>query len=323
MTVVNSMKTTQGAHEQGVYMMHTSYQMRSTLRHPSLGSWTSKILGPRLDSLPASVLIHGPSNLANSGYFDPIYAPLRIPEASKGLPDLGNPKIIAQTESNLTRLDRFNRRFLEKFKHDKLQAYEEMYDHALALMKGSHVDVFDIHKEKDVVKERYGHHQIGEGCLLARRLVEKGVRHVEVVERGWDTHQDNFGKLSGKLPQVDQAVSALLVDLEQRGLLDDTLVVLATEFGRSPKINDRELGRDHHPSAYSTLLAGGGIRGGVVYGQTDERGHDVVEKPVRPQDLNATIAHALGLPTERRIFNADGRPFRVAHDGEVKSEWFS
>jgi uncharacterized protein (DUF1501 family) len=153
--------------------------------------------------------------------------------------------------------------------------------------------------------------------------VEKGVRHVEVVERGWDTHQDNFGKLSGKLPQVDQAVSALLVDLEQRGLLDDTLVVLATEFGRSPKINDRELGRDHHPSAYSTLLAGGGIRGGVVYGQTDERGHDVVEKPVRPQDLNATIAHALGLPTERRIFNADGRPFRVAHDGEVKSEWFS
>jgi uncharacterized protein (DUF1501 family) len=147
-------------------------------------------------------------------------------------------------------------------------------------------------------------------------LVEKEVRYVEVYEGGWDTHANNFDRLGEKLPQLDQALGALVQDLSMRGLLDQTLIVLTTEFGRSPKLNNRDLGRDHHPAAFSSVLIGGGVRGGVVHGQTDERGMNILHDAVSPADLNATIASALGLPLSQTFTTDQGRPFRLANDGK-------
>jgi uncharacterized protein (DUF1501 family) len=149
---------------------------------------------------------------------------------------------------------------------------------------------------------------------LARRLVEHGVRFVEVTSDGWDTHADNFNRLADLCPAIDQALAALLGDLEARGLLDETLVVLTTEFGRTPDI-DQDQGRNHYPKAFSCLLAGGGVRGGQRYGSTDDEGREVVSDPVSIQDFNATIAHAAGLPLDYVVTSPTGRPFKVADKG--------
>ena len=159
----------------------------------------------------------------------------------------------------------------------------------------------------------------GAGCLLARRLVEHGVRFVEVMSDGWDTHADNFDRLDDLTPAVDQGLAALLADLDGRGLLEETLVVLATEFGRTPDI-DQDQGRNHYPKAFSCLLAGGGIRGGRTYGSTDDEGREVRDNPVSIQDFNATIAAALGLPLDKQVMSPSGRPFLVADKGQPIDE---
>ena len=141
------------------------------------------------------------------------------------------------------------------------------------------------------------------------------MRFVEVVNDGWDTHADNFDRMSDLCPPVDRALSALLADLDARGLLEDTLVVLATEFGRTPRINTGRNGRDHYPKAFTCLLAGGGIQGRLKYGKTDAEGHEVIEDMVTVEDFNATIAYALGLPTDHEMYSPSGRPFKVAHKG--------
>ncbi len=322
LAVIHSMSTSQGAHEQGVYAMHTSERMRSTLRHPSLSSWVSKVAGKRSDNLPSSVLIHGPSRLPDNGYWDPIHAPLRIQNVDRGLANLGEKSNLNQTEQRYQQLQRFNRRFMDQFGSKEVDAYEDMYREALLLMKSEESEVFDISLEKTLTREVYGQHRIGKACLLARRLVEKEVRFIEVYEGGWDTHANNFDRLGEKLPQLDQALGALVHDLTMRGLLDQTLIVLTTEFGRSPKLNNRDLGRDHHPAAFSSVLIGGGVRGGVVHGQTDERGMEILHDAVSPADLNATIASALGLPLSKTFTTDQGRPFRLANDGKPLRELF-
>ena len=165
------------------------------------------------------------------------------------------------------------------------------------------------------MKATYGGTPFGAGCLLARRLVEHGVRYIEVVSDGWDTHADNFDRLDDLTPAVDQGLAALLGDLDARGLLQETLVVLATEFGRSPDI-DQDQGRNHYPKAFSCLLAGGGIRGGRAYGATDSQGREVAADAVTIPDFNATIAEALGLPLDQVVMSPTGRPFKVADKGQ-------
>ena len=165
------------------------------------------------------------------------------------------------------------------------------------------------------MRTAYGDGAFGRGCLLARRLVEHGVRYVEVTADGWDTHNDNFDELEEKLPAIDRGLAALIADLDARGLLDRTLVVLATEFGRTPEITGNN-GRNHYPKAFSALLAGGGVKRGYVHGATDAHGREVVGEPVGIQDLNATIAYALGLPLDHVVMAPSGRPFKVADKGQ-------
>jgi uncharacterized protein (DUF1501 family) len=209
-------------------------------------------------------------------------------------------------------------------RHDvrDVAAYDESYAAAVRLMRSEDLAAFDIDRESDAMRSIYGETAFGSGCLLARRLVEHGVRCIEVVSDGWDTHADNFDRLSDLAPSIDQGLSALLADLDARGLLQETLVVLATEFGRTPDI-DQDQGRNHYPKAFSCLLAGGGIRGGMRYGKTDEEGREVIENAVSIQDLNATIAHAAGLSVDEVVTSPSGRPFKVADKGSPILELFA
>ena len=170
----------------------------------------------------------------------------------------------------------------------------------------SDLAAFDISKEPELVRDAYGRDRFGQGCLLARRLVEHDVRFVEVVLDGWDTHNENFEAMEEKCPVLDRALATLLADLDTRGLLEETLVVWCTEFGRSPGAQNSQ-GRDHHPFGFSVWLAGGGIKGGTVHGATDELGFHAVENRHYVTDLHATVLHLLGLDYERLTFRFNGR----------------
>jgi uncharacterized protein (DUF1501 family) len=196
-----------------------------------------------------------------------------------------------------------------------------VYRDAVRVMKSEDLVAFDLSQEPETAHEVYGNDNFGQGCLLARRLVEHGVRYVEVNLNGWDTHQDNFLRVPEKCAVLDQALGALLPDLDRRGLLQETLVVLTTEFGRTPKVNQNE-GRDHYPKAFSSAMWGGGLKGGQVYGKTD-RGVEVVEDKITVPDLNATIAYALGLPLDHVIYSPTKRPFTVADHGQPVTSLFS
>ena len=220
-------------------------------------------------------------------------------------------------------LAKMNTEFAERFDQKDVRAYADMYEQAVTLMTSSELAAFDLTQEPDEIREAYGDNRFGQGCLLARRLVEHGVRFIEVVNGGWDTHDQNFDRMEDLCPPLDRALASLLADLEARGLLDDTLVVLATEFGRSPTIVSGRNGRNHYPKAFSGLLAGGGVRGGTVWGRTDKEGREIVENPVTVPEFNATIAHAVGLPADHIVYSPSRRPFTIANKGQPVTEVFA
>ena len=188
----------------------------------------------------------------------------------------------------------------------------EYYNQANRLLKSDALKAFDISAETN--RAEYGENRLGQGCLLARKLVESGVRVVEVVSGGWDMHTNVAEGTADRLPELDVAVATLLKDLQERGLLESTLVAIGTEFGRTPDIN-MNAGRDHYPAAYSCVLAGGGIKGGTVYGETDGSGKKVKANPVKPGDFLATIGHGLGLNQEETVYSPTQRPFTFADKG--------
>jgi uncharacterized protein (DUF1501 family) len=317
--VVNSMNSTQGAHAQGRYFMHTSYAPRGTVRHPDLGAWTSRMLGKANESLPANVKVGSGSGLGG-GFFETQYAALPIGDPEAGLQHSKLVKGMTEDRfaARMKKLQNMNSGFAAKFDTKQARAYASLYDEAVSLMKSKDLETFDLTKESDEMRDRYGRNRFGQGCLLARRLVQNGVRFIEVDDGGWDTHGNNFERVGEKGAVLDQALGALLADLESSGLIESTLIVLATEFGRTPKIfAERDNGRNHYPQAFSCLLAGAGIKGGVKYGKTDDEGREVVENQVEVPDFNATIAAALGLPITKEVVSPDGRPFKVADNGSV------
>ena len=315
--VINSMYSTQGAHEQGNYYMHTSYTLRGTIRHPAMGAWLLKYQGKGNPMLPGNVVIGDGSRHPGAGFFESKFSPLMINNPEQGLQNSVRKESVSETAFN-RRLDmarHLDAPFHEAFPQKNVRAYRDLYDEALSLMKSEDLKAFDIASEPAAVRERYGDDNFGQGCLLARRLVQHGVRFVEVSLGRWDTHVNNFVEVPERCDILDRGLSALVQDLEANGMLEETLIVLASEFGRTPEINGNE-GRDHYPKAFTTLLAGGGVKGGTVYGKTDENGADVVENKVSIPDLNATIGYALGLPLDQVLYSPGKRPFTVADKGQ-------
>jgi hypothetical protein len=318
--VINSMNSTQGAHEQGAYAMHTSYNMLGTIRHPSLGAWVLKLGGRIHPELPGYVAIDSSAELTGGGFFGSKYAAAPIGSPDQGLQDSKRASDVSQKDFDrrLSLTDRLNRQFHERYPNEEVKSYEDLYREAISLMNSKDLKAFDLGEESRATRDLYGSGRFAQGCLLARRLVEHGVRFVEVQLGGWDTHYDNFTAVAGRCREFDQAYAALITDLDKRGKLQDTLVVVATEFGRTPGIvTEHSNGRDHHPSAYTCLLAGGGIKGGMKYGETDATGSKVRSNPVSIQDFNATIAAAVGLPHDLVIMSSTKRPFRIS--GEEKA----
>lgn len=318
-TIVRSLNTNQGAHAQANYLLHTSYQRRGTIIHPSMGAWISRFTTKLNSTLPSNVRINGGSDILGAGYFEKKHGPLPLGNPEAGIQNVIKSDYVDQNiyDKRLDVAGKFNRSFIGKYPQKQIRAYTDLYDDATRLMKSDDLKAFDLTQEPQQIRDEYGSDNFGQGCLLARRLVESGVRFVEVQLGGWDMHNQVFDALENKAAVLDSGLSALLVDLERRGMLNQTLVVLASEFGRSPEVKAGRIGRDHHPSAFSTLLAGGGIKSGYVHGVSDERAHYVEEKGVGMEDLNATIAHVMGLRINKTIFSPGGRPFKVAHDGKI------
>ena len=319
LAVIRSMTTETGAHEQGVYLMRTSFKMIGTIRHPFLGSWLTHVAGKVNKDLPGCVVVGAANRHPGQGYLSAENAPAPVGDPKVGLQNTQSPKYLKEDDFKTRQrlISKFDSAFKSRYQSTEVEAYVDYYREAVRLLKSPDLVAFDISKEDEKVRTAYGEHRIGQGCLLARRLVEKKVRFIEVEFGSWDNHNDIYSptNLIEKTAQLDQALTALLDDLQAKGLLSTTLVVLATEFGRTPTIN-QNAGRDHHPGAFSCLLAGAGIKGGQIIGRTDSTGRSVEDGHCLPQDLNATIATVCGLPLDKEFKSSSGRPFHIADQGK-------
>jgi len=310
--VIRSMEAKIGVHKPAQYFMRTAYEPRGTILHPNLGAWGSHYLGRSSKNLPSSVCINRRSDQGN-GFFPSSYAPLAIGDPTKGINDVKSIGDKSEATKRLTLLNGLDADFRRKFNDKRVNAYNGFYDDALALMKSKELKAFDLSGESEKQRAAYGDNSFGQGCLLARRLVESGVRFVEVKHDGWDHHKALADEMADVAPVFDQAFATLIADLEQRGILDSTLVVVATEFGRKPDYKGD--GRSHHPVCFSTALAGGGAKAGFVYGKSDDAGFYVDENAVSIGAFHASIAYASGMEIEKPAMSPSGRPMTVG-DGE-------
>ena len=304
LSVIRSMTTQTGAHSQARYVMHTGYRQRSGMSHPQLGSWAQMFLGKSHPVLPSSVLIA--SGNPGPGFLPPDYSPLPIGNAARGIKDLLPEIDQAQLNKRVKLARKFSAAFTHYFPHDDVKAYNDFYDQTVQFMSGDMAEPFDIQREPSNLHNQYGNTPFGQGALLARRLVERGVRFVEVTSNeNWDSMHGGTSSLPMLSGELDGTVSALMNDLRDRGMLETTMIVVTTEFGRTPKVKGNG-GRDHHPNGFSAMLAGGGVKGGIAVGETDENGRDPFPE-YEPRDLHATIATALGM-TGTKIRRLPGRP---------------
>lgn len=314
-SIIRSMSSKTGVHEAGTYIMKTGYEPRGTIVHPSMGAWASHFLG-RIKgvTLPDSVVVNSGSAYPGSGFFPPAMSPIPISNPETGLQNIRPTTSENQFKKRIDLMNEFDTAFRKKFQSDDVKAYSEFYDETMKLMKSEDLKAFDLSGESAATREKYGRTQFGSGALLARRLVQSGVRFVEVQTGGWDMHNNIDTALGTTAAGMDKVFAALIEDLAANGLLESTLVCMGSEFGRTPDINEND-GRDHYPLAYSTVFAGGGVKGGFIYGSTDKDGRRVADRQVSPQDFQATIGHAMGLPVDEVVMSPSNRPFTVGDKG--------
>lgn len=318
--LIRSMEAKIGVHKPAKYFMRTAYETRGTILHPNLGAWGSHYLGRSSKNLPSSVCINRRSDQAN-GFFPSSYAPLAIGDPNKGINDVKSIGGRSAAAKRLALLNNLDANFRKKFNDKGVNSYNGFYDDALALMKSKDLKAFDLSEEPAEQRAAYGDNSFGQGCLLARRLVDSGVRFVEVTHEGWDHHKALADEMGDVAPVFDQAYATLINDLKQRGMLDSTLVVVATEFGRKPNFDGD--GRSHHPVCFSTVLAGGGAKAGFVYGKSDDAGYYVDEDPVTVGAFHASIAFAAGMEIEKPALSPSGRPMTVGDGEEPVLELFA
>jgi hypothetical protein len=314
--VIRSMKTSQVDHPGGIYLMHTGYQPSANVRFPEIGSIVARYQGQEGSDLPNFIKIFGHSD-AGAGFLGPAYQPFGISPQGE-LPTFSASRLNPQKEQRRHELrDFFEDRFAAEHKAEVARMHRESY--AAARRLGNARSAFNIDDEWTKYQNLYGDSAFGRRCLLARRHNEKGVSFVEVGQSSYDSHADNFAWHKGLVPPMEHAWAGLLTDLKERGLLDSTLVIWAGEIGRTPRINNRA-GRDHFVRCWATALAGCGIKGGLVYGASDEDGFEVKDNPVTEGDFFATIYQALSIDPKIENF-AGVRPIPLAPFGsKVVSE---
>ncbi|MGC3969223.1 MAG: DUF1501 domain-containing protein [Pirellulales bacterium] len=315
LAIVRSMTSKEGNHDRGQYLMHTGYAPSGTLKHPSLGAWASSELGDPNFALPNFISIRGPS--VGSGFLGVQHNPFAVQNPGRGVRNLPAAKDVdaGRFAARMEALQMLQNDFRNETRSPAPANHDAVNRKAVQLMRSPLTKAFDISAEPEAVRRAYGESDFGRGCLMARRLVEAGVRFVEVTLDGWDTHIDNFTKTSLLMRDLDPAMATLVRELDDRDLLDDTLVVWMGEFGRTPAISAVE-GRDHYPTAWTTVLAGGGVRGGQAYGATDDAGAKVVKDAVTVPNYFATLATLLGMSPAKEAMSPVGRPIAISDGGE-------
>lgn len=322
-SIIRSMTHGEAAHERGTHNMLTGYRPSPAITFPSFGSVVAHELGTRNNMPPYVAIPNVDGPYHGTGYLSTAFSPFAVgsePAAANfevrdlNLPGGVTPERMDQRRSLLAAVDQH---FMEAEKSDALSAMDSYYQKAYGLISSQSArEAFHIQAEDQAMRDRYGAHAFGQRLLLARRLVEGGARFITVVDGGWDTHFNIKNELGAKLPYVDQGVSALLSDLSERGLLESTMVVMATEFGRTSSIN-KDGGRDHWPTAFSVMMAGGGIKGGIIHGKTDFKGAAPESDPVGPADVAATMYTMLGIAPEKKLMSPGDRPIDLVRDGAV------
>ena len=332
LAVLRGMSTKEGDHARGTYLMRTGQLPGfAGIQYPSIGSLVSKELGDPKAELPNFVSVAPQRFFAQDafgpGFLGPVHAPLIVADnqfqaqannvdALLKVADLDRPKAIT-AETSGARIDLL-REMQEEFAATRpggiAKSHAAAYDRAVRLMQSESGKVFDLTEEKAETRDKYGRNLFGQGCLLARRLVEKGVPFVEVTLGNWDTHGNNFDMVKNLCGTLDGAWAALMDDLKDRGLLETTTIVWMGEFGRTPKINQGK-GRDHYPNAWSTVIAGGGIKGGQAVGKTSKDGTTVEERLTPTVDFLATVCKACGIDFEKQNMSNVGRPIRIVEKG--------
>jgi len=312
--VVKSMKTTEFNHGPAQLFFHTGLNRQG---NPSIGSWTTYGLGSASENLPAYVVfMQGKSpgagaNLWKSGFLPSVHQGVRLRGEGDPVLYLNNPEDVTRADRRRTldSIEAFNRQNYELVGDPEIQTRIEQYEMAYR-MQASVPELVDLSQEDPGTLEMYGKGDFAGQCLTARRLVERGVRFVELFNGDWDTHGNQKSRLAANCRQVDQPIAALIRDLKQRGLLDQTLVVWGAEFGRTPMLQGNEspdkCGRDHQKDAYTIWMAGGGVKGGYTYGKTNELGNAPVENPTEVRDFHATVLHLLGMDHESLTYRFQG-----------------
>jgi uncharacterized protein (DUF1501 family) len=324
--VCRSMTHGEAAHERGTHNMFTGYRPSPALQYPSFGSVVSHEFGVR-NHLPPYVAIPSvPTTYAGSGYLSSKYSPFALGSdpANPGftVQDLALPGGVDDkrftTRKNM--LDAVNDHFAAKEKSDNIAAMDTFYQQAYSLISSQKAkEAFNINAEDAKLRDQYGRNAAGQRMLMARRLVEAGVRFVSLTYGGWDMHGAIKQNIQAQLPQFDQAFAMLITDLSQRGLLDSTLVMVSSEFGRTPKINGTA-GRDHWPKVFSVVLAGGGIKKGVAYGTSDATATEPEDNPLDVDALSQTVYHCLGISGEKKLMSPGDRPQRIVDGGKPVKE---
>jgi len=322
MAIVRSMSTREADHGRGRYYMHTGYVPNPNIEHPSYGAVLSNQLidqRPELE-IPPFVAVGGGS--VGPGFLGMSWAPFTVSSTGQvrnlqmGLED-------TRLYQRMYALDLIEKGFINQRRGSAATDHQKILKKTLNLMTSEQMEAFKVASEPDDVKERYGNTNFGRGCLMARRLVEIGVPFIEVGLGGWDNHSNIHTTLRDqKLPELDQAMSALVEDLEQRGLLEDTAIVWMGEFSRTPRINGNA-GRDHWARSWSVVVGGAGMNGGIAVGETNSDGTRVETDPYTSQDVMASVCKALGISLQTTFTSNNGRPMKIANSGKVIKELFS
>jgi Protein of unknown function (DUF1501) len=324
--VIRSMTHGEAAHERGTHNMFTGYKPSPALKYPSFGAVVSHEYGPRNNLPPYVCIPNQPNEFAGTGYLSSSYGPFSLGSdpAQTGFKvrdlELYNGVDQARFTRRQAALASVNKKFSTMTNADNVSAMDTFYERAYSLLESPEAKAaFDLNKEDDKMKDSYGKNQAGQRLLMARRLVEAGCRLVTLTYGGWDMHAGITKAMNTTMPPLDQALTQLILDLEQRGLLESTLLMVSSEFGRTPKVN-KDAGRDHYPKVFSVMLAGGGIKGGTIYGASNATASEPEFDPVSPEDLATTMYHQLGIIADKELMAPGDRPIEIVDGGKLLTD---